>query len=212
VPPNSRLAGIQYDIEAYLVPGYNQAPAAWNRRYLELLQALRSNGGGLALDVVVPWWFGQGGDSPPELLEALGPLADRLTVMDYRTDGAQIVQSALPFMEWAQRWQRDVRIAVESGPLPDQEWRRYARAGRGELWLFSLDRQDLYALFDTPAEGDASAQVFAARGGHLVKAGQTTFFERPEALWRTVAQLEDVFGATRSFAGVAIHGLDHAWY
>ncbi len=208
----ARLAGIQYDIEAYLVPGYQQSPEAWNQRYLDLLQDLRGVGGDLAVDLVVPWWFGQGGNSPPQLLEALAPLADRLTVMDYRTDAGQIVQSALPFLEWAQRWQRDVRIGLESGPLPDQEWRRYARAPRGELWLFRLDRQDLFALLDTPADGEAPAQVFAARGGHLIRAGQTTFFERPDALWRMVAQLEDVFGTTRAFAGVAIHGLDHAWY
>ncbi|MDE3011818.1 MAG: hypothetical protein KGI67_13110, partial [Pseudomonadota bacterium] len=211
-PPAARLAGVQYDIEAYLVPGYGEDPAGWNQRYVDLLRRLREAGGSMAMDVVVPWWFGRGGDSPAELLTALQPLVDILTVMDYRTDGDQLVQAAVPFVAWAQHGGRQVRIALESGPLPDLEARRYEAAEQGELLLLELGNQAVYALLATPLAAGPRAQVFARRGGHLVKAAQTTFAGRPEALRLAVLHLEDAFAATRAFAGVAIHGLDQAWY
>lgn len=211
-PAGMRLAGVQYDIETYLLPGYDQAPEAWNARFLGLLADLRASADGMPLDVVVPWWFGQGGNSPPDLLAGLASRVDRLTVMDYRTDPAQVLQSALPFIEWGRRHDRPVRIAVESGPLPDLETRRYATAARGELWLVELGGQHLYLLLDAAFASDGSVRVFASRGGHLVRATQTTFYRRPEALWRMVARLEDEFAAAAGFAGVAIHGLDAAWY
>lgn len=207
-----RLAGIQYDIEPYLVPGYAQASAAWDARYLDLLHDLRAAGGALAVDVVVPWWFAQTGGAAPDRLEKLAAVADRLTVMDYRTDALQITRSALPFLDWGRRAQRAIHIALESGPLPDLDTRRYARADRGELWLFRLGDQTVYTLLDAPAAPPAGVSVFAARGGHRVRAAQTTFHGRPDALWREVAALEQAFGGAAAFAGVAIHGLDQTWY
>ena len=209
--PEAQLAGVQYDIEHYLVPGFALAPEAWNAHYLQLFSRLRSAGGDLPIDIVVPWWFGQTQATPAALLEGLGPYVDRLTVMDYRTDPALLLESALPFLDWGQRHQHAVRVALEAGALPDTESHQYAAAAEGPLWLSTLDGQPVYVLFDRPVPR-AGGAAYAARGAHRVPAARTTFFDDPDALWRAVRRLEEQFSGTRTFLGVAIHGLDAAWY
>jgi hypothetical protein len=211
-PADARLAGVQYDIEPYILAGYALAPDDWNRQYLDLLQQLREAGAGLSMDVVLPWWFAQTGQPSAPLLEKLAPLVDRLTIMDYRTDPALVVQAAWPYLEWGQRHRRTVLIALESGPLPDVEARRYAPAGRGELWLTRIGGRTAYVLFDQPVKMKVGERAFAHSGAHLVPARWTTFFAHGDDLMGTVSRLQQAFASTRAFAGVALHGLDHAWY
>lgn len=208
---DQRLAGVQFDIEHYLVPGFGMSPAAWNRRYLALFADIRRVAPALLIDAVVPWWFGQGHASPPEVLEELAHSIDRLTVMDYRTDPQQLLAAARPFMVWGQRNRRSIRVALEAGPLGEMELHRYEAQASGELLLVPVGRMLVYVLFDH-AVTDSAGHTFRERSAHRIPASRTTFHDREEALWRAVATLEAQFAATQNFAGVAVHGLDKQWY
>jgi len=51
--PQARLAGVQFDVEPYLLPGYDLATEQWERHYVALVAALQDAAGGLPLDMVV---------------------------------------------------------------------------------------------------------------------------------------------------------------
>jgi hypothetical protein len=211
-PVGARLAGVQYDIEPYLLPGYKLAPQTWNRAWLDLLGQLHAAGAGLPVDVVVPWWFGQVADSPPSLLDALVPLVERLTVMDYRTEQDAVVRAAIPFLEWGRRHDRKVRIALEAGPLAEEEVRRYAPAPSGELWLGVVGGHPVYVLLRSPVAATAGGKLFALQGRHAAAAANTSFLGQQDALWHMVQRVDAAFGGVSAYSGVALHGLDAAWY
>ena len=84
MPLGARLKGVQFDVEPYLLTGYELATDAWEQRYVELVKALHGGDpdiaqGTLALEMVVPfWWAGK-----PGLLDAMAPWVTGLVVMDY---------------------------------------------------------------------------------------------------------------------------------
>ena len=211
-PVGARLAGVQYDIEPYLLPGYKLAPQSWNRAWLDLLEQLHAAGAGLPVDVVVPRWFGQVADSPSSLLESLVPMVERLTVMDYRTDQEAVLHAAIPFLEWGRRNDRKVRIALEAGPLADEEVQRYVPAASGQLWIGVVGDHPVYVLLRNPVTATAGGKLFALQGRHAAAAGNTSFLGHQDALWHTVQIVNAAFGGVSAYSGVALHGLDASWY
>lgn len=199
--PAERLAGLQLDIEPYLLPQYVRDRAAMHARYVETIAALRGVGG-IALEVAVPFWFAGAATRSGWLMDALD--VDGVTVMNYRTDPALLQQSAEPFLAWGAMRGTPVRIAVEYGPLPDQEMLMFERAESGRLWLDATPAgPDLSLHADAAANpGGASYRLV---GRWPVPAARTTFQGRAESLWRTVAELERAFAAWPSFAGMAVH-------
>lgn len=139
VEPGQRWYGIHYDIEPYLIPGFQGT-----RRqrilasFLELLEkmALRTRAAGMIFGVDIPFWY----DSPDELtgqvflLEFKGArknasdhvtdLADHIAVMDYRTfaygaDG--VVGLAEGELAYAATRGKKVFVGLETNALPDEE-------------------------------------------------------------------------------------------
>jgi len=128
VAPAARLAGLQFDVEPYLLPAYGSGGIDWDARYLAMARTLRKAAGSLRLELVVPFWW----DGKTALLDGLAPLVDGLTVMDYRTDRQQITGFAIPFLDWGARHGKRVRIALEAGEVAPETQRRYVRAAAGE--------------------------------------------------------------------------------
>jgi hypothetical protein len=203
-PAASRLAGVQYDIEPYLNPGYNLDPVAWHQAYLETIRALRREGGDLKLDVAVPFWWAGEHLADGSLLDALATTADSVTVMNYRTDSTAVKRSAQPFLEWGVRARRAVRIALEVGPISDNESRTYLPAPRGEVVLFAVGGANLLLLFDAPVTL-AGARAFRLSHTMRVPGSVTSFQENRQQLLTLVADLERQWGAWPVFAGIALH-------
>lgn len=128
-----RLAGMRFDVEPYLLPENLLPAAARDARYLDLARALQAAASpptqsALRLEFVVPFWW----SAKRELLAALAVHADALTVMNCRTDPAQVEAFATPFLDWAAAHGRQVRIALEAGPIAAQTQRSYLPARAGE--------------------------------------------------------------------------------
>lgn len=212
VDPAARLAGLQFDVEPYLLPDYQPLERGagkidWDARYLAMARTLREAAGGLHLELVVPFWW----DGRTALLDGLAPLVDTLAVMDYRTDPAQVLEFAMPFLDWGARHGRQVRIALEAGEIAAETQRRYARAQAGEaadLLRLKAGGRQVLALLREPVVAAADAEAFRLQSTREIDGSATTFHKDKPALLRLLPTLEADFGAwDGAFGGIALHEL-----
>jgi len=213
--PDARLAGMQFDVEPYLLPASDLPPSERDARYIAMARALKDvaqASGTLELEFVVPFWWGKN----RALLDGLAPYADRLAVMDYRTDPGQVVEFAVPFLDWAQAHGREARIALEAGSIDAQTQRRYVRAAAGEaadLVAADIGGRQVLALLraPVPVPAAAGAQPVPARyrlaGSRVLDGSATTFHADKAALLQRLPAFEADFGAWPGFGGVAVHEL-----
>ena len=204
-PPEARLRGVQFDVEPYLLPD-NVLPAARrDAAYVDMARAIKAAAGdALRVEFVVPFWWGKN----PALLDALAPHADALAVMDYRTDRDQIVDFAIPFLDWAGAHGRRVRIALEAGPIDPEVQRRYVRAtdGPGDLLAVDIGGRRVLALLRRPLAAK-DANLYRLQSTRDIDGSATTFHKDKAALLRLLPGLEAAFGAWDGFGGIAIHEL-----
>jgi hypothetical protein len=203
--PAARLKGMQFDVEPYLLPATVLDPAQRDRRFLELAAALRQASGSMPLEFVVPFWW----DSKRELLRELARHADGLAVMDYRTDPGQIQRFAAPFLDWGVEHRKRVRIALEAGPIAAEEQLRYRRVeagAKGDLLLTEHEGQQVLVLLRAPGVV-SQGRMYALGGSRIIDGSATTFHRDKAAMMRLLPQLENVFGAWKSFNGMALHEL-----
>ena len=208
-PPAARLAGLQMDIEPYLLSGYRLDPPAWRERYLQTVAAARrALAAEVPLDLVVPVWWGADAHWGVAALDRLAPLGVSLTVMNYRTDLNSIRAGAEPFLAWSARHERRVTMALEYGPIPDETRRHYRRSDEGgELWLLPVGQRAALVLLDRPRTGlPGTAFRFTHEAPFLGR--QITFAGQPAALAQAVDALTPGWAAWPGFAGIALHGVD----
>ena len=207
VRAEARLAGVQFDIEPYLNAGYALDPAAWHEAYLATLRQLRRVAD-LPVDVVVPYWWADRQTSGGRLIEQLATVVDSVTVMGYRTEPVQIKRIAQPFLEWGVRHMRAVRIALESGPIPDEVQQHYRPARSGEAALIAIGPHHVMLEFDGVLSFPASSpvvQMFLHSHVTPVPGSGVTFAGRRDALLTLLPELERLWGAWPAFAGTALH-------
>lgn len=203
--PDARLKTIQFDVEPYLLPTHVLPREEQDRHYLALAAQLREATGKLPLEFVVPYWW----HDKPALLRDLARHADSLTVMDYRTDPDQIYRFAVPFLDWGVEHGKQVRIALEAGPIGAETQRRYVRTApgaSGDLLLFEIDSHKILLLLKVAAP-HPQASTYALSGDRPIDGAATTFHTDKPAMLRLLPQLERTFGAWKSFSGIALHEL-----
>lgn len=201
--PAARLSGIQFDIEPYLLPEHVLPAARLDAEYVATLAALREAAGGMPLEFVVPFWWGE----RQAVLDGLARHADAVSVMDYRTDPDQILAFAIPFLDWGAATGKRVRIALEAGPLPFETQRRYRRApvgGAGDMLLFTVDGQQVAVLLRQPL-AHPRATPYTLVDTRPIDGSATTFHKNKDALRALLPRLEADFGAWPGFAGIALH-------
>ncbi|WP_156923429.1 hypothetical protein [Massilia alkalitolerans] len=201
--PAARLRSIQFDIEPYLLPEHVLPAARLDREYVATLAALRAAAGGMPLEFVVPFWWGD----RQALLDGLAQHADAVSVMDYRTDPGQILAFAIPFLDWGAANGKRVRIALEAGPLPFETQRRYRRApvgAAGDMLLFTVDGQQVAVLLRQPL-AHPRAMPYQLVDSRPIDGSATSFHKNKDALRALLPRLEAEFGAWPGFAGIALH-------
>lgn len=213
VSEEARLQGIQLDVEPYLLPGFTADPEYWRNQYLVMLQDARAAiGSDLALDLVVPVWWGSSPQWGTEFLNQLTPLNVSLTVMNYRTEHERLRDESVPFLVWAQLQQTPVRMALETGSLGSEIRRAFERRTRhGELWQFQIDSQFVLILFSQVQTG-LSGQAFEAVDDSLYSATNLTFNGQQEAMNRAADYLQQQFSDWQYFSGIALHGLEEVYW
>jgi hypothetical protein len=182
VPESQRFHGVRYDIEPYLVPGFQGTRRAelLNGYVTVIDRASRTaRASDLAFAVDIPFWF----DSPDEetgeflvaeldgrrapVLEHIMTAVDDLAIMDYRTsalgpNGA--IAQAYNEIELAARFGVEVFVGVETVRLNDE---------------------DLHTFFGMPAEGlppHARARWVVLTAGRLDGPARLWVVDSAEAL------------------------------
>lgn len=202
----TRLDGLQLDIEPYLLPGYQLAPDTWQARYVETVAAIHAAVPQLALNVALPFWWGEAGHGGSALLDQLADAVNGITVMDYRTDTDEVKRFAQPFLRWGEQQRKEISIALESMPIADEERRSYFRAERGELLHVALAQYHILMLLDQPATISGAVSYRYSHAGSF-KGDSISFAGRPQQLEAMLPALEADFSRWSSFAGMALHGL-----
>lgn len=207
--PDTRLAGVQLDIEPYLLPGFTLNQAHWRERYLQTITAVLDEvEQSLPVDVVMPVWWGSHPDWGRLLFDNLTLPGLSITVMNYRTDPERIKRGATPFFVWAEENQIPVRMALEAGPLPN-ETRLYfsSTPDEGELWLIDVGEQSVLLLLDQAYDG-LNGSPYTLQRQDTFSADNLTFANNLDQLAGIAGLLEAEWSAWDSFRGLAIHGLD----
>jgi hypothetical protein len=183
VPPEQRFYGVRYDVEPYILPGF-QGPrrAAILADYVRLVEAVSgaARAAELAVGLDIPFWL-DGRDEvtgarfealldgrPTPVLARLLELADDMAVMAYRTfaDGPDGVL-AHTHEELARAAGQDVEVfvGIETTPLADE--RRYTFRGRGRSGLPTVAEAPWIVLEERE---DEPARVWLVQGAEALGA------------------------------------------
>lgn len=207
-----QLAGVQLDIEPYLLPGHTLAKDLWRDRYLQTVSTAKQVAGdSLHVDLVMPVWWGDHENWGPKLLDELKLPGISLTIMNYRTDYQQLLSGMTPFLEWGVSNDQQVRVALETGSLSDETQRAYARNSyEGELWRLQIGATPILVLFNQ-AQQNLVGAAFSQRFERVFSADKLTFAGDQQRLNETSHRLSEELRAWSSFAGMALHGLDEVY-
>jgi hypothetical protein len=204
VDTGSKLDGVQYDIEPYLLAEYGADPSgvltAWSGTLIELSHVI-----GEKLDVVVPFWL-LSEDGGAEALAAVASRMRCLTVMAYRTGSGVVTSIAEPMLAWGAERLVPVRVALEAGHLDDEVEQVFTQADDGTLAVTSIG-DEAVALRLRSGTRLAGATMLQLTGATNVAAANVSFLGDEQRLRRTASELQGLLHAWRSFAGLAFHGL-----
>ncbi len=206
VSANSRVSGVQYDIEPYLVNGWNLEPDAWLDAYVETLQKIRQTLD-LELEIVIPFWWQFKAVGGQSWLDRIRPHIDSLNVMDYRTNPRLIKQFAQPFLDWGVRAQVPVSIALEAGTLPDETQWHFHKQKPGDLWLINALSTPIL-VWVKHAKHTELAKTFQQERTSRFDALAVSFQQDPQRLIELLPELEALWRHWPSFRSISLHGFE----
>jgi hypothetical protein len=203
-PPEARLAGLQLDIEPYVLPGYAQQPDAFDRAWaltvVELAEAAQ-----MPTEAVVPFWFATGAHRQIALDAMAGKIAG-IAVMAYRGDAAGVVEAATPALDWGAQARMPVRVAIENGPIPDEHRLTFRPTESGTLWQVDVNGRRVMILLARPLSNPLGPTLGLASRSE-VPGRRISFLGDAEALIKAVDSLQLRLSSHPAFHGLAIHGI-----
>ena len=204
------IAGVQVDIEPYLLPDFF-ADASGPRRYLETIDHLKEAiAGRTRLSVVMPFWFTSVTVQGRPIAYSVMDRADEVAIMSYRTEIDELQAIADDTLRYGTLAQVPVWLAIETTPLPVERYVTLRSEGRRELAdaYVDVDRHRL-VMEPPPRSVDRPKRLVWFRVHHRVTVGpgRVTFAGRSrkevQATVKTIIQET----RNRSLAGVLIHDL-----
>lgn len=231
VDPSAQFAGVRFDNEPYLLPGFfGPRQGDILRQYVRLLERIGpvARDAGLELGVDIPFWF-DGVDRryhPVTALEdrpfsdVILDRVDHVTLMDYRTvaDGPDgVITHAKGELRYADAIGKRVSIGLETVALPNERILEFAREGRGDRLVVlpgAVPGRARLVWFG-PGTGEAlgrfvlanpDVRVLALSHESLAPADKITFHGRSaDALRAVMRRAEEELRRHPSFDGFALH-------
>ena len=205
-PRQARLAGLQFDIEPYLLEAYSRDAGALWREWAESIGLLAQEWGA-PLSVVVPFWM-RGEDFGLAALDSARSAISQVVVMAYRTAPEEVFVLSEPWLSWGSAHDLPIAIALENGWLPTELHQTYVRSKTGTLILSYRNGEGQVTLLSDhirePDEGFAYALSHEVR----VKASRISFMNNRRQLADARSRLSRLLGAWSSFDGLMLHELD----
>ncbi len=200
------LAGVQLDIEPYILPRFASDPDGFPR-YLEAVRMMKSvTQGRTRLSIVMPFWFSS--------IEARGravgfevmDVADEVAIMSYRTDLDELQAIATDVLRYGDLVGRPVWLAVETRALPLERHVRLQRVDVQRMANAFVDRRRRQLVYDAPPR-DATGDWFRVVERTMVRPERLTFSGRTQASVQSAVEAVMRALRHRSLAGVLIHDL-----
>lgn len=204
------IAGVQVDIEPYLVPGFF-ADESGPRRYLDTIDHLKEAiAGRTRLSVVMPFWFTSPTVQGRPIAYSVIDRVDEVAIMTYRTKLDEIQTIADDTLRYGTLAQVPVWLAVETTPLPVERHVVLRREERREFADAYVDDDRHRLVMEPPPRSVDTPRRFVWFRVHhrvTVRPERVTFAGRSRtevrAMVKTIAQET----RNRSLAGVLIHDL-----
>ncbi|MFW2403372.1 MAG: hypothetical protein ACN4GT_01315 [Gammaproteobacteria bacterium] len=200
---DQRLRGIQYDIEPYLIRGFDLDPETWLAAYIETLRELHEIAS-VPIEAAVPFWWADLDLNGRPVIDAMAQYVVGITVMNYRTESQQILANAAPYLKWGHEYARHVRMALEAGPIEDQTLHNYRPSRTGRVWQIEIGSETALLLRKAPA-ANPHGPTFARSHDSPVPASRTTFHGQREKLDALLPRVIRQWSAWPAYAGVALH-------
>ena len=135
VQAGERFAGIQVDIEPYLLPEWTSEQSKIVDHWLESLLYFHNEAkkdSTLTTGAAIPFWLDsiQLSGRNVSLAEALIRELDETALMSYRDQGRHVVHLAKNELDWADQHGKNVWIGVEMNPSPDTPFITFYKKSR----------------------------------------------------------------------------------
>lgn len=206
-PPGARLAGLQFDIEPYLLEDYSSDAAAVWRGWAESITRLAEEWDA-PVSVVVPFWM-LGEESGRTAIETARHAISQIVVMVYRTAPDEVFALSEPWLSWGAAHDSPIAIALENGPLPIELHQTYVRAETGPLILSYRDGEGRITLLSDHIRASDDRTVYALSHETQVNPARISFMNDRRQLSDVRSRLSRLFGAWPSFDGFMLHELDN---
>ncbi|MBH0189038.1 MAG: hypothetical protein HP493_09395 [Nitrospira sp.] len=206
-----RLAGVQLDIEPYLLPGFLESEAG-PIQYLNAIDVIKEMiGQRTPLSIVMPFWLTTVAVRGRPLAFSVMDRADEVVVMSYRTDLEEVKSFSDDTLRYGDRIGIPVWLAVETIPLPVEQrvtLKRESRLHLADAVLDRLHRRLIFSPFPSPLSNDVPREGFRVHHRITVRPERITFAGRPRSDVEKAVQTLLNTVAHRSFAGIVIHDFD----
>jgi len=187
------------------MPGYALDESLWINAYVQTVTAL-SQASSLPIDIVIPFWWNKQQYQGKYFLDKLAPHIERVTVMNYRTDTIQLRNFAEPFLIWGDNHKRKIRIAIELGPIKDEQRWHYQPSDSGQLWLLKIKNQHLLLLLNTSRANPYGKQYKFVRSSTAL-GKNISFYDNLDSLLYTLPELEKNWTPYNFYNGLSLHGM-----
>lgn len=198
LPAQSKLAGIQYDIEPYADEKFANDPAQMWRDWAATLIKMHDIWGG-PIDIVIPYWMQNSPDGKDALfsVKQLGSF----TVMAYRTRETELYDISTQWLVWGEKSNTKVSLAFENGPVNGATKMFFKPASRLSIHNFSRP----YVMLVTNTENQIKKTIYELVYIDQPNSNNISFLSRTDNLKSIIVKLEPYLSAFSSFNGVIIH-------
>lgn len=201
LPAQSKLAGIQYDIEPYADEKFADDPAKMWGDWAATLIKMRDIWGG-PIDIVIPYWMQNSPDGKDALfsVQNLGSF----TVMVYRTNETELYDISTQWLVWGEKLNVKVSVAFENGPVNGPATMFFKPVSKISTYNFSQP----YILLIKNAESQVQKTIYELDYIEQPESNNISFLSRNNELESIVSNLEPYLSAFCSFNGLIIHSFN----
>lgn len=201
------LAGVQLDIEPYLLEDFLVGESGFVR-YLAAIDRIKETlGPHTRLSVVIPFWFTSQIVNNRPVAFSVMDRADEVTVMSYRTRVEEVQTFAEDNLRYGDMIGVPVWLALETRALPLEQHVVLKRESHRESADAYLDRATRRVVLASPPAAEG-IEWFRVHSRFTVRPEQLTFVDQSRQLVQTTITSVTNTTPNHSLAGMVIHDLN----
>jgi len=201
------LAGVQLDIEPYLLEDFFVGESGFARYLAAISRFKEALGPHIRLSVAIPFWFtSQVVNNRPVAFSVMDRV-DEVTVMSYRTNIEEVRTFSEDTLRYGDIANVPVWLALETRALPLEHHIILKLEPHRELADAYLDRATRRVVFASPPARDG-VEGLRISSRFIVRPEQLTFAGRSRQAVQTAISSVMSITPNRSLVGMVIHDLD----